>query len=168
MWAAFQGSWKCDGVGAGGGTQAGPDWRGHPRGNRGPWRNPRTDGCSASAPQGGRRGSNMSSGMTRRSSSSSRAEDLLTGVLALQGAGRWACTKHIGTHEDFQCYRERRRQPCLQGSLSPSSLLSLSPSSSLSVGLTLSPLPSLCFFAPAPLFIDPHSPPLLPCRQLCS
>ena len=152
MWAAFQGSWKCDGVGAGGGTQAGPDWRGHPRGNRGPWRNPRTDGCSASAPQGGRRGSNMSSGMTRRSSSSSRAEDLLMGVLALQGAGRWACPKHIGTHEDSQCYRERRGQPCLQGSLCL--LLSL-----FSVGLILS-FPLLSPFLLRLLFSSTHT--LLP------
>ena len=103
-------------------------------------------------PQGGRRGSNMSSGMTCRSSSSSRAEDLLTGVLALQGAGRWACTKHIGTHEDFQCYRERRGQPCLQGSLCL--LLSL-----FSVGLILS-FPLLSPFLFRLLFSSTHT--LLP------
>lgn len=109
-------------------------------------------GCSASAPQGGRHGSNVSSGMTRRSSSSSRAEDLLTGVLALQGAGRWACTEHGGTHEDSQCWRESRGQLCLQGSLCL--LLSL-----FSVGLILS-FPLLSPFLLRLLFSSTHT--LLP------
>ena len=74
------------------------------------------------------------------------------GVLALQGAGRWACAEHGGTHEDSRCWRERRdsrafREACLF-------LLALS------VGLTLS-RPLLCAFLLQLLFSSTHT--LLPC-----
>ena len=73
------------------------------------------------------------------------------GVLALQGAGRWACAEHGGTHEDSRCWRERRdsrafREACLF-------LLALS------VGLTLS-RPLLCAFLLQLLFSSTHT--LLP------
>ena len=70
MWSALQGSWKCDGVSVVGGTLAGPDWRVASRGKRGPLQEPQDRWMLCLCPPGWGHGSNTSSEMTRRSSSS--------------------------------------------------------------------------------------------------
>ena len=90
------------------------------------------------------------------------------GVLALQGAGCWACTEHRGNHEDSWCWRERRdgrafREACL---LPPCSFCLLPPCSLCLLPprflwVLLCPLRLLCAFLLQLLFSSTHT--LLPC-----